>query len=379
MKKFIVLLFIFIVVACNSSQDTVNVKKSANTKQTIKIGLIAPLTGGLASAGNDIALYYKIAAKYFSQKSKKYNYEFIIEDGKCGQGSGATTSAKKLINIDKIDFLFTSCSGETLQAAPLAQAKKIITFAIFSSHKDVKFLGDYVFRTYSDAEKTLTPLINYLDQYHLSSLAVMNEENTWTLGIYDILKSKLGEGIVSVVDFKEGDADLKSALIRIKASNPKAVFFNTVGEASLAYLMNLASQLDLKAKIFAYAHPDGLFFDDPKLSKNWPEILYLGLPKFTDKITEYNKLYELFIKEKGSMASNEVFVRTFYDAFLVLNNAINAVGLDADLIQEYIFKYQGEGSLGHLSFDKNGDLEAELYVMKRFFKGERSLLSEQRQ
>ena len=68
-------------------------------KELIKIGVIAPLTGGLAQRGNDIVNLLKIITPKLNSQSDRYNYQFIIEDGKCGAGNAAITAANKFINF----------------------------------------------------------------------------------------------------------------------------------------------------------------------------------------------------------------------------------------------------------------------------------------
>ena len=76
-------------------------EETNNQKEIVKIGVIAPLTGGLAQRGDDITRLLKILEPQLNSQSTKYTYKFILDDGKCGVGNTATTIANKFISFDK--------------------------------------------------------------------------------------------------------------------------------------------------------------------------------------------------------------------------------------------------------------------------------------
>jgi ABC-type branched-subunit amino acid transport system substrate-binding protein len=181
MLKFLLLLFASFVVASSlCAAETL-------TRETVKIGAIVPLIGGLARRGQDISRLFQILEPKLNAASRRFRYQFIVEDGKCGLGSDATTAAIKLINFDKVKFLITGCSGDTLQAGPIAQRTRVLTIAVLSSHPDVRKIGDCVFRTYTDAEKNLKLFSQYILQKTSGKIALLTEEGVFTYGIRDML------------------------------------------------------------------------------------------------------------------------------------------------------------------------------------------------
>lgn len=186
-------IFAFLVSCLIISNDNLHAEVQ---KPNIKIGVIAPLTGGLAERGDDIAKLLPFIKEELESLNLKNSYEFVLEDGKCGAGNAAITSAMKFINIDGIKYIITGCSGETLQIAPLVEKNKVVTIASLSVHPDVKHAGDYVFRTYLDVDPDIKSFSNYLTSNCDAGIAILTEENAFTFGLRDMLMKSCGSKVV---------------------------------------------------------------------------------------------------------------------------------------------------------------------------------------
>ncbi len=108
------------------------VSRKPAEKGPIKIGFISALTGGAAAYGETEKNVVELALKEINDSGElNRKLEAVYEDGKC-DGKEAVTAAQKLINIDKVKIILGGgCSSETLGAAPLAEANKVILFLLF--------------------------------------------------------------------------------------------------------------------------------------------------------------------------------------------------------------------------------------------------------
>jgi len=70
----------------------------------IKIGVIAPLTGAFAEQGQDIIESFKIAMDDVNYTAGGRKIQLIIEDTE-GKPATGVSKAKKLVEVDKVDFL----------------------------------------------------------------------------------------------------------------------------------------------------------------------------------------------------------------------------------------------------------------------------------
>jgi branched-chain amino acid transport system substrate-binding protein len=117
--------------------------------QTIKIGVIQPLTGAFAASGTDVTNGAKIAVDEINSKGgllgKKL--ELIIEDSKSNP-TEASSVAEKLMVRDKVPVLMgASGSNATLAVMPKLMEYKVPMLVETSSAGKITTLGNpYIFR-----------------------------------------------------------------------------------------------------------------------------------------------------------------------------------------------------------------------------------------
>lgn len=112
--------------------------------QTIKIGVIQPLTGAFAAAGTDVTNGAKIAVDEINSKGgvlgKKL--ELIIEDSKSNP-TEASSVAEKLMVRDKVPVLMgASGSNATLAVMPKLMEYKVPMLVETSSAGKITTLGN---------------------------------------------------------------------------------------------------------------------------------------------------------------------------------------------------------------------------------------------
>src|ERR1700744_2922628 len=96
---------------------------AACADDTVKIGVIQPLTGSVAYNGTTDVNGIKLALSEINAKGgvlgKKV--EVVVEDGQC-QPANSVNAAEKLIQRDKVVGLIGAfCSSATLAVMPVAQ------------------------------------------------------------------------------------------------------------------------------------------------------------------------------------------------------------------------------------------------------------------
>lgn len=121
-------------------------------QKTIKIGVLASLTGALESYGKQTTKGFELGIDYATGGTKEVagsKIEFIIEDTET-KPDVAVKKATKLLDEDKVDFLVgSSSSGDTLAVLPLAlEYKKVMVVepAVADSITGEAW-NKYIFRT----------------------------------------------------------------------------------------------------------------------------------------------------------------------------------------------------------------------------------------
>ncbi len=130
--------------AGNPTQSWLPLRKES----VIRIGFVGPLTGEVATVGENAKIAVQVAADEINAKGgvKGKKIEVIYEDGKCN-AKDATSAGTKLISVDKVVAIIGGlCSGETLAIAPLAEKAKIPLISYASTNPKITEAGDYIFR-----------------------------------------------------------------------------------------------------------------------------------------------------------------------------------------------------------------------------------------
>src|SRR5580658_7517308 len=99
----------------------------ANAQETVKIGVIQPLTGSVAYNGTTDVNGIKLALGEINARGgvlgKKV--EIVVEDGQC-KPADTVNAAEKLTQRDKVVALIGAfCSSATAAIMPVAQSNKI--------------------------------------------------------------------------------------------------------------------------------------------------------------------------------------------------------------------------------------------------------------
>lgn len=89
-------------------------------KPVVKIGMIFPMTGDMASFGEAAKVALAMFQDKIAREDTHYHYRFIIEDNQL-QPMKTAIAAKKLIVMDKVDFVITFISVAGEVAAAIAE------------------------------------------------------------------------------------------------------------------------------------------------------------------------------------------------------------------------------------------------------------------
>lgn len=158
---FLLVMLAVVLVACNG--DTKDGATEANSSDgetkavtaeggTIKIGVLASLTGALESYGKQTQRGFDLGIEYATGGTMEVNgkkIEIVYEDTET-KPEVAVQKATKLLEDDQVDFLVgSSSSGDTLAVLPLAEEYEkimVVEPAVADSITGSEF-NEYIFRT----------------------------------------------------------------------------------------------------------------------------------------------------------------------------------------------------------------------------------------
>jgi branched-chain amino acid transport system substrate-binding protein len=336
---------------------------------SVEIGVILPLTGDSASYGIAIQQAYDLAAEQLNANGgiDGRMVELVYENGKC-DGTTATTAAQKLINIDEVVIILSgTCSSETLAAAELTQAARVLLLTSATS-SDISDAGDLVFRTYPADDFESALMAKYADEtlgYDRVALISENTDFAQTLRqafIPDWIARE--NNVVFDEAFETEETDFRTLLTKLKAANPQAVYVIPESLATGELVLKQLQELRVSAKVFAAKS----MFDSLAFAEN--PSLYEGVVLSEVKIDEENEvtagMIESYEEKYGSTPEFADITASAYDSFNLVTEAMMAGNMTAEAIAAYFNESisDWEGSLGTFNFDENGDALIDLNLVE---------------
>lgn len=288
---------------------------------TIKVGVILPLTGEKAKFGEIERNSFKMALDEINKagvKGKKI--ELLIEDD-TGKPDVARAAAEKLITKDNVTILGGGYgSSETYAISGVAQQKKIPFLINTGSADKITEQGwNFVFRLnppvseYDNAAQTF-----YKEVAKPKTAAILYENTLFgTSGAKDFEKSCKDSGIQILIKegYEHGAIDFKPMLIKVKNAKPDLIYMiSYVMDASL--IMRQSMELDINPKLFVGG---GAGFTLPEFHQNagkasegvfsadlW--VPSLPNPGAKDYFNNYKKLFGKETEYHGAEAYAAMYV-----------------------------------------------------------------------
>lgn len=361
----VIILVVWGIVALNNRP----LSNTANQSGPIKVGVIMPLTGDIATVGQATRYAIEIAKDEVNAKGgiNGRPIELVEEDAKCDPATAAS-AASKLTQIDKVTAIVgAGCSSETLAAAPIVESAHVPMISPISTNPKVTTAGDYIFRNVpSDAFQGKFAAEYAVQKLNAKKIAILSCLSDWCVGIHDVFKARateLGATIVADEQNKQDDRDLRTQVTKIKASNPDLVYVPQYTEALIIFYKQ-AKELGLKSLSLT-----GDVGTDPKVPAEAGAAAnggYYTYPKTLD-------MPAAFLAEvKKRMGGEEVstYAPRGYDAMKILAEVMQKVGTDSTAIKNGLYEVKDyQGIADTYTIDQNGDMANAAYTVKKFQDG----------
>ena len=229
---------------------------AASAADTIKVGIVLPVTGPQAKFGEIEKQSFDMALEEINGgggvKGKKL--EFLIEDD-TGRPEVGRSVVEKLITKDKVIMLGGGYSSSvTYAVAGVAQQNRVPFLINTGSADKITEQGwDYIFRLNPPVSEYASGVESFLAEVVKPKTAVILHENSLfgSKGAKSFKKScdTLGIKVLMTEGYEHGGIDFKPVLIKVKQLNPDIVYMiSYIMDASL--LMRQARELKLTPKLF---------------------------------------------------------------------------------------------------------------------------------
>jgi branched-chain amino acid transport system substrate-binding protein len=284
--------------------------------QTVKVGVVLPLTGSEAAFGEIERNSFQLALDEINAKGgvKGKKIELIFEDD-TGKPDVGRSAVEKLISQDKVSILTGGYSSAvSIGATALAQQKNIPFLVTTGSADEITEKGyNYVFRINPPASEYPEAVTSFLQEVVKPKTAVILYENT-SFGqssskSFEGNLKNLGVQLLLKEAYNANAVDFKPLLTRVKSMNPDLIYMvSYVMDAAL--LMRQSKELDINPKLFVGG---GAGFTLPEFRENaqtaadyvysatlWSEAV--PYPGAMDYFKKYNARYKSNTEYHGTEA-----------------------------------------------------------------------------
>lgn len=306
--------------------------------EVLKIGVIGPMTGGLAYFGTNWKMGVDIAVSQINDRGgievagKRYSLETVGYDDEA-KAEKAVAGVRKLAALDRVPVIIGPlASGPTLAALGVNEKEKVLIFTT-STHPDVTRRGNkLVVRIPPTTDIMLTNLAKAAIQYkkwkNVAILAESDERGRSAAAIFTAAFNKVG-GTVLGQEFSDhrSTTDFYAQVTKMKALNPDVLMIIAHDEPG-ALIIKQAREVGWQGPfLFTESfHKKGIELAGAKNVEG--ALLIVGIVDLERPL--YLKLRTDFQAKFGSKARLETYSVISYDSTYIAAYAMQKAGTVTD-------------------------------------------------
>ena len=328
---------------------------------TVKIGVVAPMTGPLAQYGKDIANGAQVAvdelnSDHFSINRKRARFELVVEDDKASPEEGKA-AARRLIDAGVVAVFGHFNSGVSIAAAPLYAEAGIPQLSVSTNPKYTRMGLKTTFRiTADDIQQgaTLARLIS--EKLRARSMYVVDDRTTFGIGIADEVEHNVKikqRPLRESIDGKS--ANYAELAQKIVAANADTVFFGGDEAVGLPLLKALRKAGSMVRFVVADAMCDAstLKGADGSANSNYYCTIAGVPPSWLSSGIGFMDMY------KAKFGTPGAYSTLSYDGIHILAQAMQEAGaITPETYLPVLAKGSFSGKIqGAIEFDSKGDIK----------------------
>jgi branched-chain amino acid transport system substrate-binding protein len=356
------LLFLGLAASCSQQKN--------EDRSTVKIGFFGDLSGPTYNYGESAKNGVLMAADEINQSGgiNGKQIDVVFEDDKGSPEAAAELTGRLIDNYKVVAIIGAGASGNSLAAAPKAQAAKVPLIAPSSTNPAVTQVGDYIFRAcYIDAFQGEVMAKFAANTLKAKKAAIMLDfNNPYSRGLTDFFEfsfAKLDGHIVVKQSYKQDDADYRGQLSIIKAANPDVIYIpGYYGDVAL--IARQARQLGLTVPLLG---ADG--WDAPELWELGGDALndsYISNHYSADDPAENIKTFVKNYRQRYRNLTPDAHAALAYDALRFLAEAMQRAGTtEGPKLRDALAETKNfRGITGMISMDRQRNAVKSAVILK---------------
>lgn len=224
----------FAVAAVGAATLSTPFVRRASAAETAKLGVLLPLSGPLASLGNDVMRGFELAKNLVNEEGGVFGQEAELVVVDVPSSTEATSQATRLVTSDGVKVIMGSyASSISFAASQVAERNKVVYFEQGAVADDITARGfKYLFRFIYPASDlgggaakfmlgTIAPKLGIANAD--LKVALLYEDSSYGTAVGESARAVLGEAGVNIVDatsYSYKTTDLSSMVQRYKQLQP---------------------------------------------------------------------------------------------------------------------------------------------------------------
>lgn len=337
--------------------------------QTIKVGVVVPITSVLAPYGTPFveAMNLAVDAANASGGIDGRKIELVVEDSQASN-TVAINALNKVLQSNPIAVFGPALGTQILAMMPITEREKIPLIAGPSTRRVTQQGAKYYFRNSThDAIDKETWTRFLVEQLGKKKIGIMHVANEWGYSGRDntaeFLNKLYGLKPVSIASYQPTDKDLTAQILQMTKDGADAIVVqgHPVDEALVLRQLN---QLNVKVphigsgtlciaflrELVSAAEVAGHYCEGPDV-----------MPPFNER-PQVKAFVDAYKKRTGYLP--DIYATHYYDAMNMLIAVMKKYGVDRDKIRDGFREMTYEGIIGDYKADEEGNLWHNAVVME---------------
>jgi branched-chain amino acid transport system substrate-binding protein len=370
--------------ACGKKEEPAKKEapKAAPAPAVVKIGHVAPLTGGIAHLGKDnengarMAVDEINAAGGVDAGGTKVKLELVAEDDKADPKEG-TLAAQKLVDAGVVAVVGHLNSGTSIPASKIYSDASITQISPSATNPRYTEQGfKTTFRVVANDNQQGAVLANFAaTEMKAKTIAIIDDRTAYGQGLADVVERVAKEKNLKIVarEFTNDKAtDFNAILTKVRAAKPDVIMYGGM-DATAGPMAKQMKQLGIKAPLLA---GDGVCSPEfIKLAGDAAGVLTCSMAG--EAVEKLAKGADFTAKYKAKFNQDvQVYSPYSYDAVYVIADAIKRAGkADRAAITAAMPATNYPGVTGTVAFDEKGDIKGGAISMFNVKEGKLNYLS----
>ncbi len=336
---------------------------SGESANVIRIGHVAPLSGGDAHLGKDNENGARLAADEINAAGgvklggKVYKIEILGEDDKADPKEG-TLAAQKLVDAGVVAVVGHLNSGSSIPASKIYSDASVAQ--ISPSSTAIKYTDQGFKTTFrvvaNDRQQGTAMAKEAVEDLKAKTVAIVDDRTAYGQGLADVVEKVVKEDGAKVVAREYTDnkaSDFNAILTKIRAARPDVIVYGGMDDTA-GPMAKQIHQLGIKAPFLA---------GDGSCTPEFIKLAGEGADALTctragEAVEQLSKGAQFMIRYKAKFGSEvQIYAPYSYDAVYVIVDAIRRAGsLDRAAIAAAVATTDYDGLTGHIRFDEKGDI-----------------------